>query len=131
VGQYNEGMTALKSELLSPVLGKAREAAKPTWSSKERRAKISAARKGKPRPAHLVEAMREGRTGKPHDQQTRRKMSQAQRARQRPDGWTTREDEWVRTLPANRPALLLPRAKERPGMNWPSPLPLAGARADC
>jgi hypothetical protein len=64
VTQYNEGTTALKSELLSPVLQKAREAATPAWSSQERRAKISAARKGKPRPPHVIDAMRKGRLKK-------------------------------------------------------------------
>jgi hypothetical protein len=100
VPQYNPGTTKLKSELLAPVLDKAREAARPTWSSAERRAKISAAKKGKPRPPHVIEAMMRGRTGKPQSEEARRKMSQAQRSRQRADAWTQWEDELVRTLPA-------------------------------
>jgi hypothetical protein len=91
VAQYNEGTTALKSELLSPVLQKAREIARPTWSSAERREKIAASKRGKPKPPHVVEAMRKGRAGKPHDVETRRKMSQAQRARQRAGAWAQQD----------------------------------------
>ena len=77
VGRYTEGTTALMSERLAPVLERAREAARPTWYSPERGEKISAALKGRPKPRHVVEAMRKGRTGKPHDEQARAKMSQA------------------------------------------------------
>jgi hypothetical protein len=44
-----------------------------------RRANLAAARRGKPRPRHVVEAMAAGRRGKPHDAATRRKMSEAHR----------------------------------------------------
>jgi hypothetical protein len=77
VGAITGGTTALKSERLSPVLEKAREAARPTLASPERCEKIAASRRGKPRPRHVIEAMRQGRTGKPHDSETRRKMSAA------------------------------------------------------
>jgi hypothetical protein len=80
VTQHNEGTTALKSELLAPVLEKAREAAKPMQASPERRAKISAAKRGKSRP-HVIEAMRKGRTGRPHGEEARRKVSEAHRRR--------------------------------------------------
>ena len=43
----------------------------------ERREKIAAARIGKPRPAHVIEAMRNGRTGKPHTDEARAKMRAA------------------------------------------------------
>jgi hypothetical protein len=42
------GTTALKSERLSPVLERAREAAAPTLSSEERREKIAASKRGVP-----------------------------------------------------------------------------------
>jgi NUMOD3 motif len=69
-----------------------------------RREKIAASKRGKPRPPHVIEAMREGRTGKPHSEEARRKMSEAQRRRgTRPPKagkpWTEDEDEAVRTLP--------------------------------
>src|SRR5262249_2365320 len=62
VGQCNEGTTALKRERLAPALQKTRQAARPTLSSPERREKIAASNRGKARPAHVVEAMRKGRT---------------------------------------------------------------------
>jgi hypothetical protein len=71
----------------------------------ERRRKIGEARRGKPCPPHVVEAMRRGRLGKPHSAEARRKMSAAHRARgTRPpaagEPWTGDEDELLRTLPA-------------------------------
>src|SRR5262249_35930124 len=42
-----------------------------------RRAKIAAARRGKSRPRHVIEAMRKGRAGKPQSEETRKKMSEA------------------------------------------------------
>jgi hypothetical protein len=71
----------------------------------ERRRKIGEARRGKPCPPHVVEAMRRGRLGKPHTEEARRKMSAAHRARgTRPpavgEPWTVDEDELLRTLPA-------------------------------
>jgi hypothetical protein len=56
VGQYNEGTTALLREVFSPVLEEAREKARPTWASQERREKIAASWRGKPRPPHVIEA---------------------------------------------------------------------------
>ena len=43
----------------------------------ERRRKIAAARRGKPLPRHVIEAMRQGRLGKPQSEETRRKISEA------------------------------------------------------
>src|SRR5262249_50530741 len=97
-GRMTEGTTALMSERLSPVLERARVAAAPTWSSPERGRKLSAALKGRPQPRHVVEAKRKGRTGKPHDEAARAKMSQAQRSRVRADDWTAEADEAVRTM---------------------------------
>ena len=52
----------------------------------ERRRKIAEAKKGKPRPAHVIEAMRRGRTGKPQSEEARAKMREAHRRRRSPDG---------------------------------------------
>jgi hypothetical protein len=46
-----------------------------------RRERMAAAKRGKPRPAHVIKAMRKGRTGKPHSPEVREKMRQAQLAR--------------------------------------------------
>jgi hypothetical protein len=69
----------------------------------ERRRKIAAARRGKPRPPHVVEAMRRGRAGKPQSEETGAKIGAASRARGawppaagRP--WTPEEDALL-TLP--------------------------------
>jgi hypothetical protein len=63
----------------------------------ERRRKIAAARRGKPLPRHVIEAMRQGRLGKPQSEETRRKISEGVRRRGawpsaagRP--WTAEED---------------------------------------
>jgi hypothetical protein len=87
---------------LRGVRHKAREAA-PTLSSPQRREKIAASKRGEPRPAHVVEATREGRTGKPHDEQTRTRMSETHRRRGTSppaagEPWTAEQDEAVRSL---------------------------------
>jgi hypothetical protein len=46
-----------------------------------RREKIAAARRGKPRLPHVIEAMAEARRGVPHSAETRRKMSEAHKRR--------------------------------------------------
>jgi len=82
------------------------EAQKKAWAKArdpQRRAKIAAARRGKPRPAHVIEVTRERYLGKTLSAETRRKMSEAHKRRRswpplagRP--WTPAEDELVRTL---------------------------------
>jgi hypothetical protein len=68
-----------------------------------RREKIAAARRGQPRPARVVEAVRRAHLGTGHSEQTRRKMSEAHRrlGHRPPVGqpWTPAEDDMVRTLP--------------------------------
>ena len=46
----------------------------------------------------IVEAIRKGRTGKPHGEEARRKMSQAQRERRREGAWSAGEDALARAL---------------------------------
>ena len=68
-----------------------------------RRAKIAVAKRGKPRPEHVVAAL--ANRGRPLSAEHRRKLSAAHRRRgTRPPKagrpWTVDEDELVRTLPA-------------------------------
>jgi hypothetical protein len=70
-----------------------------------RREKIGAARRGKPRPHGMMEALAEATRGKKLGEETRRKMSEAlKRQGTRPSAvgrpWTAEEDELVRALPA-------------------------------
>jgi hypothetical protein len=71
----------------------------------DRRGKIAEARRGKKRPRHVVEAMRRGRTGKPHPPEVRARLSAFLRERAKgfvPNGrrWEPWEDDLVRTRPA-------------------------------
>ena len=106
VGATTEGTSRLRSAYCEePWFTAGRRKAQAKAADPERRAKIAAARKGKPRPRHVIEAMAAARRGKPHSEETRRRMSEAHRRRGtwppaagRP--WTTAEDEMARTLPA-------------------------------
>jgi hypothetical protein len=70
--------------------------------------KIAEAKRGKPRPRHVVEAMRRAWLGSHHSEESRRKMSETRRKR----GilvlgtivWTAEEDELLKTLPAQEVA---------------------------
>jgi hypothetical protein len=70
----------------------------------ERCRKIAEARRGKPRPAHVIEAVRQAHLGKPASEETRRRMSETHRRRGTlvpgTIPWSPEEDELVRTLPA-------------------------------
>ena len=69
------------------------------WGKRVRRKGVDA-RRGKPRPVHVIEAMRKGRTGKPHSADDRAKMSAAQKRRTAHSWaklWTRAEDRIVRT----------------------------------
>lgn len=62
-----------------------------------RRAKIAAAKTGKPRPRHVVDAMAEAERGRPHRASTKAQMSETHKKRgTRPpwlnDAWTAQED---------------------------------------
>jgi hypothetical protein len=69
----------------------------------QRRKKIAAARRGKPRPAHVGQAVAVAHQGTHHSEATRRKMSRTHRrlGTMVPGTkvWTVEEDELVRTLP--------------------------------
>jgi len=74
----------------------------------ERRCKIAESRRGKPRPPHVLEAMRVARRGTHHTEEARRRMSETHRRRGTlvpgTVPWTAGEDELVRTLPAEEAA---------------------------
>jgi hypothetical protein len=70
----------------------------------ERCRKIAEARRGKPRPPHVREAMRDAWLGRRHSKESRRKMSEAHRRRGTlvpgTIPWTWKEDALLWTLPA-------------------------------
>jgi hypothetical protein len=70
----------------------------------ERCRKIAESLRGKPKPQHVVEAMRKGWREKGHTQESRRKISESNRriGKLVPGTivWTPEDDELVRTLPA-------------------------------
>uniref|UniRef100_UPI0011AB131E NUMOD3 domain-containing DNA-binding protein n=1 Tax=Anatilimnocola aggregata TaxID=2528021 RepID=UPI0011AB131E len=84
------------------------KATAPTARSPERRAKIAAAKRGKPRPAHVIEILRRVNTGRKHSAASRAKMSAARKAwAARGDlapaprvPWSAKEIELLLTLPA-------------------------------
>jgi hypothetical protein len=106
VGPTNDGTHRLRSAYTrEPWAVKARQKAHRKARDPGRRAKIAAARRGKKRPPHVIEAMRKGRAGKPHPPEVRARLSAFLRERAKvflPNGraWTAAEDELVRTLPA-------------------------------
>jgi len=82
----------------------AREKAHAKNRDPERRAKIAAAKRGRPRPKYVREAISAAQRGKRLSEETRRKMSEAHRRRgtQPPAAgptWTAREDAWLGKLP--------------------------------
>ena len=104
VGPTTPGTSKLRSTyFLEPWARKAQTKAIAKSRDPERRAKIAAARRGKPRPPHVVEALRKAHLGKPLSAETRRKMSEAHKGRGswppaagRP--WSAEEDALVRML---------------------------------
>lgn len=83
VKQNNRGTIRLRSKWWKE--GGTGEAARPgreaSQSSLERRAKIAAAKRGKARPRHVIDAMVKGRTGTPQSDETRAKISAANKRR--------------------------------------------------
>lgn len=106
VPEFNEGTRRLKGEVArEPASVEARAVGvRRVGPDPERRAKIAAAKRGKPRPRHVVEAIIAAHLGTHHTDGARAKMSEAHRLRgTRPPkagrAWTTEEDDLVRTLP--------------------------------
>jgi hypothetical protein len=101
----NEGTYRLKRDYAAePWFIEARAEAHAKARDPERCAKIAASKQGKPRPAHVVQAVIDAHLGTHHSEETRRQMSESHRRRgTRPPKagrpWTAEEDELVRTLP--------------------------------
>jgi hypothetical protein len=110
VGPTTEGTSKLRSAYSQEEwFVEAAKKAHAKARDPQRRAKIAAAKRGKMRPKHVVEAMRQGRAGKGHSPEARGKMRAAalrngSRSPKAGRAWTTEEDELLRTLPAQEVA---------------------------
>jgi hypothetical protein len=101
----NAGTSALLSRWAPETVQseQANVAREPALKTPERAAKIAAAKRGKPRPAHVIEAMRAANTGKKASKEAREKMSEANKRRgTRPPAagvpWTAEEDALLGTM---------------------------------
>src|SRR5688572_13767989 len=96
VGASTEGTHRLRSVVHADHLREARGLSPPTWDEPARRAKISEAKRGKPRPPHVAEAVRRAHTGTTASEETRKRMSEAHRRRGTlvpgTNVWTPEED---------------------------------------
>ncbi|MBI1348793.1 hypothetical protein GC163_21175 [bacterium] len=104
IQRANAGTSAVLHDLFRGQEASMRVLALPTLSSPERRQKIAAAKRGKPRPPHVVEAITQAHTGLKHSAESRRKMSEShKRNGHRPPkagrAWTAEEEQLLRTLP--------------------------------
>jgi hypothetical protein len=78
VAATTEGTSRLRSRHAhEPWADEARRLAWAKARDPERRAKISAAKKGKPKPPHVIEAMQAGRRARPDNEESRRRMSES------------------------------------------------------
>lgn len=107
----NAGTRELRREHFNEPWGhRARKLALEKARDPERREKIAASRRGKPRPAHVIAAMRKAILGRPLSEEHRRKKSEtAKRRGIRPPKagrpWPAEEDALCRALPAAEVAL--------------------------
>jgi hypothetical protein len=123
VPRKTEGSSRLhRDAFLESVPPEARERGIRNASSPEANAKKSAAKLGKPRPAHLMEALARANRGRKLSQTTRRKMSATHKRRgTRPPWlnapWAPAEDALLGTLPdkevARRTGRTLQAVKDR------------------
>jgi hypothetical protein len=82
VGFSNEGThRLLHDNALQPAIVAAFAKAHSMARDPERCRKIAEARRGKPRPQHVRDAMLKARKGVPHSEETRRRMSETHRRR--------------------------------------------------
>ena len=104
VGATTKGTSRLRSDYTKePWAAEARATMHAKADDPGRREKIAAARRGKPRPRHVMEPAHAARRGSHHSEETRRQMSEAHKERGtwppaagRP--WTPEEDELVFAL---------------------------------
>src|SRR5262245_8189370 len=110
LGTTNEGTHRLRRDYaLKPAAAAAREKAHAKARDPGRREKIAAAKRGKPRPRHVVEAVIRAHKGKKASAETRRKMSETHKRRgtrvpNTGPPWTKWEDECVRTMSGDEAA---------------------------
>ena len=96
--------SALRGRVLLGVQGeRMRKLSRAKDRDSDRRTKIAMAKRGKPQPVHVVEAMRAGNVGRVQDDEERQRRSAThKRKRTRPPKagrkWTKVEDEMSRTL---------------------------------
>jgi len=102
----NEGTRTRRSEYArtSPAMKRARRKAVAKARDPERRAKIAASRRGKPRPAEVIEKMRKANLGKKLSKTHRLRMRHAHLRRgTRPPkagrAWSAKEESLLRRLP--------------------------------
>ncbi len=81
VGLGNQGSAILRRQSIFTRLEKMHELARQKARDPERCEKIAASKRGKKRPWHVIDAMREGRLGKPQSEETRQKMREAHQRR--------------------------------------------------
>jgi hypothetical protein len=108
-GQITDGTSRLYREYTKePWAVEAFAKAHAKARDPERRRKIAEAHRGKPRPPHVVEAIRRARLGSHLTEETRSRMSRTHRKRGTlvpgTIPWTPEEDEWVKTLTAEEAA---------------------------
>ena len=105
VPRATAGTSRLHSEYATsePAMAAGRRKGQAKARDPERRRKIAEARRGKPRPPHVVEAVRRAHLGTHHSEEARRKMREAHKRRGTlvpgTKVWTPEEDELSRTLP--------------------------------
>jgi hypothetical protein len=117
VGSTTAGTHRLQHDYAQePWAKKALAKAQAKSNDPERRRKLSIAFKGKKRPRHVIEAMRNGRKGKPQPPHVGAIVAASRRklraTGQVPFGrvWTVKDDQIVREHPANVAARLLERS---------------------
>jgi len=100
-----QGTTILRKSFATPEkIAMLNAAASAVAGQPERRAKIAAAKRGKPRPSHVAAMLRTLQTGKQPTEATRARMSQSHKRKgTRPPkagrAWEPWEDTLLRTLP--------------------------------
>jgi hypothetical protein len=107
IGLTNAGTYRLRSEYGNePWAKRARKKAHAKNADPARRHRIAEAQRGKKRPAHVIEAMRKGRTGKPQPPHVGRIVAASNRRRKAMGlvgfgkAWTIEDDKLCRELPA-------------------------------
>jgi hypothetical protein len=109
IGPITEGTSRLYREYTKePWAVEAFAKAHAKARDPERCRKIAEAKRGNPRPPHVLEAMHLAWRGSHHTEESRRRMSEAHRRRGTlvpgTRAWTPEEDELLKTLPAEEVA---------------------------